>query len=405
MNDSRLGSIPEIAEFLKASDNLSFSGKSKKEQYDWIGKTLTRFRYFSLKKKCKSVVKAYLMKMTGLSDAQMTRLVKRKKDTGQVFFKPTKRHSFPTVYTPKDIGLLIETDNAHGRLSGPATKRIFEREHETFGKEDYVRLKDISVSHLYCLRGRRQYESAALTYTKTQATQVSIGVRKKPDPEGRPGFIRVDSVHQGDLDGEKGVYHINLVDEVTQWEIVGATEKISESYLLPVLEDLMEQFPFDVLNFHSDNGSEYINRVVAELLNKLMVSQTKSRSRHCNDQALVEGKNGSVIRKHMGRMHISQKHARPINLFYKTCFNTYLDYHRPCGFATVTVDGRGKEKKTYDTYLTPYEKFLSLDNPERYLKEEVSLAMLEAISKEKSDNEYAAFMQKKKSELFQSLKK
>lgn len=243
------------------------------------------------------------------------------------------------------------------------------------------------------------------TYTKTQATQSSIGTRMKPDPNGKLGYIRVDSVHQGDFGGEKGVYHINLVDEVTQWEIIGATEKISESYLMPVLEDLLEQFPFQVLNFHSDNGSEYVNKIVASLLNKLLITQTKSRSRHCNDQALVESKNGSVIRKHMGRMHISQKQARPINLFYKTCFNIYLDYHRPCGFATSVIDRKGKEVKRYDTYLTPCEKLLSLDDPSQYLKEGMTVARLNEIAMEKSDNEYATFMQKEKSKLFQSFTK
>jgi len=405
MNDSRLGSITEIAEFLKGSDTLSFVGISKKERCEWIGETLTRFRYFSLRKKDKSVIKSYLMKMTDRSDAQMTRLIKRKRVFGVVLPSSTARHSFPTIYTPEDIGLLISTDNAHHRLSGPATKKIFKREYGIFGKQEYVRLQDISVSHLYHLRTKRQYTSATTTYTKTQATQSSIGTRMKPDPNGKPGYIRVDSVHQGDFGGEKGVYHINLVDEVTQWEIVGATEKISESYLMPVLEDLLEQFPFQVLNFHSDNGSEYVNKIVASLLNKLLITQTKSRSRHCNDQALVESKNGSVIRKHMGRMHISQKHARPINMFYKTCFNIYLDYHRPCGFATSVIDRKGKEVKRYDIYLTPCEKLLSLDDPSQYLKEGMMVARLNEIAMEKSDNEYAAFMQKEKSKLFQSFTK
>lgn len=125
MNDSRLGSITGIAEFLKGSDTLSFVGISKKEQCEWIGETLTRFRYFSLRKKDKSVIKSYLMKMTGRSDAQMTRLIKRKRVFGVVLPSSTARHSFPTIYTPEDIGLLIATDNAHHRLSGPATKRIF----------------------------------------------------------------------------------------------------------------------------------------------------------------------------------------------------------------------------------------------------------------------------------------
>ena len=123
-------------------------------------------------------------------------------------------------------------------------------------------------------------------------------------------------MHQGDLNGKKGVYHINLVDAVTQWEIVMCVEAISEAYLEPILKAALEMFPFLVLGFHSDNGSEYINAVVAKLLNKLLIEQTKSRSGRSNDNALVEGKNGSVIRKHMGYWHIEQKYAPLINRFY-----------------------------------------------------------------------------------------
>ena len=98
-----------------------------------------------------------------------------------------------------------------------------------------------------------------LNYQKTHPVKVNIGIRKKPAPYGKPGYLRVDSVHQGDLDKEKGVYHINLVDEVTQWEIVGCVEGISEHFLAPLLEVLLKLFPFKILGFHSDNGSEYIN--------------------------------------------------------------------------------------------------------------------------------------------------
>src|SRR5437763_12291160 len=96
-----------------------------------------------------------------------------------------------------------------------------------------------------------------MNYTKTRAVPVAIGERRKPQHEGRPGYLRVDTVHQGDLDGIKGVYHINAVDEVTQWQIVGAAEQISEAYLLPVLEAMLAQFPFRILGFHSDNGTRW----------------------------------------------------------------------------------------------------------------------------------------------------
>lgn len=350
------------------------------------------------------------MKMTDMSDAQMTRYIERYKKTGKVVFgvapssKGKRRHTFSTIYTSRDITLLCETDNVHNRLSGLATKRVLEREYWEFGNESFVRLKDISPSHIYNLRGKRQYVSHTTTYAKTKSVSSSIGIRKKPNPKGKPGYIRVDTVHQGDRDKEKGVYHINLVDEVLQWEVVIAVEKISERFLAPGLEEALSQFPFHIINFHSDNGGEYINRIVATLLNKLLIRQTKSRSRHSNDQALVEEKNGNVIRKHMGHMHIPQKYARAIDVFYREWFTIYLNYHRPCGFASVYVDGKGKERKKYETYLTPFEKLLSLKHPERYLREGISLEDLRKKAREESDTEFAKKMQEAKRKLFYSFK-
>jgi len=405
MNDSHMVSIAQIKKFLQASQIIKFEGVSQKEKYAWIENTLNRFRYSGLRKRDKTTVKNYIRQMTGFSDSQLTRLIAKKKKCGKILPSSQKRHAFSTIYDTSDVARLIETDNNHERLSGPATKKIFVREYEVFGKKEYARLSKISVSHIYNLREKRQYKSKSLTYGKTQAAQVSIGERRKPKPEGKPGYIRVDSVHQGDLDKEKGVYHINLTDEIVQWEVVGCAAGISEMFMLPLLEDLIEQFPFKIINFHSDNGSEYINRKVASLLNRLMIKQTKSRSRHSNDNGLAESKNGSVIRKHIGYSHIARKYAGPINEFYKKYFNVYLNYHRPCGFATNAIDAKGKVKKKYDQYLMPYEKFLSLTNPEQYLREGVAIQMIKNIAQQKSDNDYAALMQKEKTELFKSFKK
>jgi len=231
MDDSHLVSIAQIREFLQTSALVNFEGVSRKEKYQWVEKTLNRFGYFKLKKKDRGIVRNYLVQMTGFSLAQAGRLIKQKRKKGKVFLSSTKRNSFPTTYTPEDIARLADTDNAHLRLSGRATKEILVREFEKFGKKEYERLSKISLAHIYNLREKKQYTSATLTYTKTQSVQVKIGERRKPDNEGKPGYIRVDSVHQGDLNGIKGVYHINLVDEVIQWEVVGCTEKITEQYL------------------------------------------------------------------------------------------------------------------------------------------------------------------------------
>ncbi len=187
-------------------------------------------------------------------------------------------------------------DETLGGLCGAVTRRMMQRQYELFGDARFERLAGLSNSHLYRLRQSVTYRRRRLTVARTRSTRVSIGERRKPHPAGRPGFLRVDSVHQGDLDGEKGLYEINLVDEVTQYEFVAAVEGISERSLVPALQGSIEAFPFVVQGFHADNGSEYINHKVAALLRKLHVEEfTKSRPRRCNDNALVESKNASVV--------------------------------------------------------------------------------------------------------------
>lgn len=403
MNDSRLISISQIKEFIKIAKDIEFKGVRRKEKYEWIEEVLLRFRYFTLRKKEKTVLKKYILLMTGFSRAQLTRLIAKKKKTGKILANDTRRHRFPKKYTTEDVARIIETDTAHNRLSGPATKRIFQRMHEIFKDQRFQRLKDISIAHIYNLRGTRQYLSWTRFFTKTKPTSLNIVERRKPKPQGEPGYLRVDTVHQGDLDKEKGVYHINLVDEITQWEIVGAVEKISERYLIPLLEATLKQFPFQIKGFHSDNGSEYINKIVSRLLNKLLIQQTKSRARHCNDNALVEGKNGSIIRKNIGYMHIPQRYAAPLNEFYQNFLNPYLNYHRPCGFATEKISEKGKIKKVYDVYRTPFEALKSHPRVSEFLKKGLTLKKLIFLANEKSDNECAVQMQRAKEDLFKKL--
>jgi transposase InsO family protein len=403
MDDTEIKTLAQIQKILETSTALTFKGLRREAIYSWITSVLKRFDYFHLGKKGKGLVKAYLERMSGRSRAQITRLVLRNLQAGAIktLYRGGKRYA--VKYTVRDHDLLVETDNAHGRLSGPATKRIFQRQYVVYGDKRFVRLSTISSAHIYNLRSSRAYQQRAQTVAKTHSVCVSIGIRRKPEPQGRPGYIRVDTVHQGDLKGKKGVYHINMVDAVTQWEIVLCVEAISEAHLEPVLAIALVMFPFLVVNFHSDNGSEFINGVIAKLLNKLLIEQTKSRSGRTNDNALVEGKNGSVIRKHMGHWHIEQKHAPLINRFYQEHFNSYLNFHRPCGFATVTVDEKGRRTKKYKTYQTPYERLKMIVEAEKdqtYLREGITLKALDAIAAKQTDNEAAALMQAARDRMF-----
>jgi transposase InsO family protein len=397
----------QIGEFLRGSKVIEFGGQGRAEVYAMVQESLVRQEYFRQGRKQRGAIRAYLSKLTGRSLPQMTRLIRQQKANGEIRLAPrTPRRGFATRYTEADVGLLAEVDRAHERLSGPATRRIVQREHREFGKQEYQRLAGISASHIYNLRRSPAYRRRAVGFEHTKPTGVSIAERRRPDPKGMPGYIRIDTVHQGDWEGAKGVYHINAVDTVTQWEIAGCVEKISEQYLLPVLEAILHQFPFRIMGFHSDNGSEFVNHKVAEMLEGLLIEFTKSRANRSQDNALVEGKNGAVIRKHVGYGHIAAPHAEAVQKFYTAHFNPYLNYHRPCGFATTNFNARGKRTRRYkaDDYQTPYEKLKSLPEAGQYLKQEGSFARLDRIATKMSDTECARKMGEAKAKLLRQCK-
>ena len=205
----------------------------------------------------------YLERTTGYSRQQITRLVKQARAPEKLSTNYTgPRQGFTRRYTQADVRLLAELDAQHGTLSGPATKHLLYRAFTLYGDARFERLADISVAHLYNLRAQKTYQDRRQSWSKTRSHQVPIGVRKAPAPQGAAGFLRIDSVHQGDQDGVKGLYHINAVDCVTQWQIVVTCEKISEAFLMPALDYILDALPFTVLGIHADNGSAAVEVAV-----------------------------------------------------------------------------------------------------------------------------------------------
>ena len=406
MNDEQLHTLAQVQAFLDGTMEVDFA-VTPEERYEFIARTVRRFGYGRLKRADKAVLLRFLERVSGYSRQQISRLVKRGGERPQLIKRYRgSRTSFARTYTNADVLLLAHTDTLHGTLSGLATKKLMERALSIFGEARYQRLAAISVAHLYNLRQRTGYQRLRQVFTKTRPVNIPIGERRAPAPNNRPGYLRVDSVHQGDQDGVKGVYHINAVDCVTQYEGVGTCEKISEAFLIPVLEELLQSFPFTILGFHSDNGSEYINRQVAGLLNKLLIEeQTKSRSRHCNDNAQAESKNGAIVRKHLGYSHIPQRFASLVNTFCREHLNPYVNFHRPCLFAQTITDAKGRQRKRYPYKLmtTPYEKLKSLHEAEQYLKLGITFQDLDAQANASSDNEAAQRMNEARAILFKTI--
>ena len=406
MNDEQLYTLAELQAFLDGTVAVDFAVAAA-ARYDFIARTVQRFGYGRLKRVDKAVVLRFLERVSGYSRQQLARLVKRGAERRPLVKRyRASRTSFGCTYTGADVLLLAHTDTLHGTLSGLATKKLMERAYRVFGDARYARLATISVAHLYNLRQRAGYQRHRRAWTKTRPVTIAIGQRRAPAPNHQPGYLRVDSVCQGDQDGVKGLYHVNAVDCVTQYEGVATCERISEAFLIPVLEALLQSFPFVIRGFHSDNGSEYINHQVAKLLNKLLIEeQTKSRSRHSNDNAQAESKNGSIVRKHLGYAHIPQRFAPLVNAFCRDHLNPYVNFHRPCLFAETITDAKGRQRKRYPYQLmmTPYEKLKSLPKPEQFLKPEITFVQLDAQATAVSDNDAAQRLNDARAILFRTI--
>jgi hypothetical protein len=405
MDDSEATSLEQIRAFLAGSEDVRFSGRNRAEVYVWTERTLVRLEYASLKRDGKGLVRRYVARMTGLSRAQITRLIAGYAKTGQVNPAPYQRRKFPSRYTKADVDLLAYIDKSHGNLSGPATRRILEREYSEYGQAVFERLSKISVAQIYRFRNSEAYRRKNASYQPTRPIAIPIGERRKPRPAGRPGYLRIDTVHQGDRDGNKGMYHINAVDEVTQWQIVAATPQISEYWLIPVLEQLLAQFPFTIRGFHSDNGSEFINYTVARLLEKLLIEQTKSRAHRSGDNGLVESKNGAIIRRHIGFGHIAAQHAEAVDGFHRQYLNPYLNFHRPCAIPEIVEQSNGKRRRVYRRWATPFEILQKTPEAESCLRSGVTMPELKRFAALQSDTEAALAMQRAKRELLARVKR
>ena len=389
MDETRLSTIAQLEEFLGASAQIEFTAHGgDTERYAHISRVLKRFDYRRLPKRQRGVVLRYLKRTSGYSRAQITRLVAQWTDNRLAPVPLAKRYRAPTApfarkYTSADVSLLVQMDKANEDVCGPAIAHLLQRAYTVYGDARYQRLATLSVSHLYNLRTSASYQRQRASFTKTRPVCNAIGVRKAPRADGRAGFIRVDSV--------------------SQWQVQACVQGISEAFLLPVLKLILAQLPFVIEGFHSDNGSEYINAKVAKMLNKLNIEQTKSRARHSNDNALAESKNASVVRKHMGYSHIPQKFAQPINAIYQDVFNSWLNLHRPCLFASEVTTDKGKIIKRYlhKDVKTPLECLALLDEKGLLrFKAGVTLAALQAQAKQQTDLAAAQAMQQAKAELF-----
>lgn len=406
MNLDDLTTLEAIDAFLSGTQPVVFSILSgKTERYRWLEKTLVKWRYHQRARLEKGQLLLFMERVSDYSRPQLNRLISQHRQTGHIKWHPARGNGFERRYTDADIRRLAQIDKLHGSPSGAVVKKLCERAFQLFNQADYRTLSVISVAQIYRFRQTTTYQRQHLQHHKTQATKGNIGERKKPAPNDTPGYLRIDTVHQGDLDKEKGVYHINAVDEVTQFEVVTSVVAISERFLLPALQHILALFPFEIKGFHSDNGSEYVNYPVAELLEKLRIEFTKSRARHSNDNALAESKNAAIVRKIYGHAHIPKHWAKAMNEINHQELYRYTNFHRPCYFPETMTDDKGKERKRYpySAMMTPFEKLKAISTGKSYLKAGITWKQLDAFALEMDDTQAITQLRVVQQQLFKNI--
>jgi len=237
LSTRRMTTLEEVRAFVEGSESVDYQPLERSAVYEFVQATLLRFGYGRLGKLDKGVIRDFLVKSTGRSLPQIERLIRQYRSTGRVRDRRVTNSGrpFARVYSAADIRLLAEIDTAYDQMSGPATAEVLRRQFRVFGDGRFQRLSAISSSHIYNLRRSRTRRTV---FEKTKATTAAIALRKAPQPHGAPGHVRVDTVHQGDRDGRKGLYLVNMIDEVTQFELVAAVTAISERFMVPVLTAL-----------------------------------------------------------------------------------------------------------------------------------------------------------------------
>ena len=160
LQTERLRTLDEVRAVIDGNQRVDFQIADRESAYDFIRRTLVRFHYLGLSKPDRGVIRRYLAKMTGLSRAQLTRLIRQYRDAGRIVDRRGKAPAKPfrRRYTAANIRRLAEVDATLGVMSGPATRAVMRREFEVFGDPRFERLARLSKGPVQ----HRAFELSAL---------------------------------------------------------------------------------------------------------------------------------------------------------------------------------------------------------------------------------------------------
>lgn len=194
--------------------------------------------------------------------------------------------------------------------------------------------------------------------------RTSIKIRTVADErDDRPGAIEADTVaHCGPTFVGEFARTLTMTDMFTGWTENVSIRNNASRWITGAVEELQASFPFPLVSFDSDNGSEFINHDVAAWLQARDITQTRSRPYRKNDQATVESKNNHVVRKHAfywrydtpAELTLLNEMWRLVSLR----LNFFTPTRKPVDYTTA-ADGR--RRRVYDDPKTPWQRVLDAE--------------------------------------------
>jgi hypothetical protein len=207
---------------------------------------------------------------------------------------------------------------------------------------------------------RKKYGKRKSTTKPGYLLKKHIPIRTYSDwNEVRPGFFEIDLVaHGGESASGQFLHTLTMTDIASTWTECFALIGKSEAGVLAALDEAKTKLPFSILGIDSDNGSEFINHGLLNWCQTHQVTFTRSREYKKNDQAHVEEKNGSIVRRLIGYDRFEGEESwRRLQDVYLTA-RLYINYFQPSlKLASKDRDG-GRVHRHYEKARTPYERVL-----------------------------------------------
>lgn len=337
------------------------SHRSKKELTETI-----RGRYLKANKESKKQILNEFVAATGYHRKYAIRLMKHGPGP-----RAMKKKGRPKKYTGEVVEALIEIWEICGRICSkrlqpflPEMITVLERHQEIqLSAETKTLLLEMSSATIDRRLKQERFKSRRGLSTTKPGTLLkkSIPVRTyTPWDEEKPGFEEIDLVaHCGHTTEGQYLFTLTSTDIATGWTECRAIANKTQVAVSTAVQELQLLFPFDLLGLDSDNGSEFINETLFRYCQDNKITFTRSRPYHKNDQAHVEQKNWSVVRRTVGydRLETPEELAL-LNSIYAD-LRLYVNFFQPV-FKLIGKDKvDGKIIKNYDVPITPYRRVMA----------------------------------------------